>query len=61
MVYSRWEGTGIDEVGIEKSTNTLRVRVNPKYFRPTEVVSIYTYYMYLSEKNSFHIILAYQL
>ncbi|KAJ6220261.1 hypothetical protein RDWZM_006073 [Blomia tropicalis] len=32
-----WEGTGIDEVGIEKSTNTLRVRVNPKYFRPTEV------------------------
>lgn len=32
-----WQGEGIDEVGIEKDTSIVRVRVNPKYFRPTEV------------------------
>ncbi len=35
----RWEGSGLNEVGIEETTNTVRVRVNPKYFRPTEVVT----------------------
>lgn len=34
-----WEGEGVDEVGKEKGTNTVRVKVNPKYYRPTEVVS----------------------
>lgn len=35
----RWEGSGENEVGVEKSTGLIRVRVNRKYFRPTEVVS----------------------
>lgn len=35
-----WEGTGTDEVGKEKTTGIVRVKVNTKYFRPTEVVSI---------------------
>lgn len=34
-----WEGEGMNEVGIEKNTKTIRVRVDPKYFRPTDVVS----------------------
>jgi len=33
----RWEGEGVDEVGIEKATGTVRVKVDPRYFRPTEV------------------------
>ncbi|XP_034669343.1 GDP-mannose 4,6 dehydratase [Drosophila subobscura] len=32
-----WKGSGVEEVGIESSTDTVRVRINPKYFRPTEV------------------------
>ncbi|XP_044764989.1 GDP-mannose 4,6 dehydratase [Coccinella septempunctata] len=32
-----WEGQGIEEVGKEKDTGIVRVRVNPKYFRPAEV------------------------
>lgn len=32
-----WRGEGVDEVGIEKGTDIVRVKVNPKYFRPTEV------------------------
>lgn len=33
----KWEGTGVNEVGKEVGTDTVRVKVNPKYFRPTEV------------------------
>lgn len=32
-----WEGEGVEEVGREQDTGTLRVRVNPKFYRPTEV------------------------
>ncbi|XP_076370717.1 GDP-mannose 4,6 dehydratase-like isoform X3 [Tachypleus tridentatus] len=32
-----WEGSGLEEVGKEKETGTVRIRVNPKYFRPVEV------------------------
>lgn len=32
-----WEGEGIKEVGKEKDTGIIRVKVNEKYFRPTEV------------------------
>lgn len=35
----RWEGAGLEEVGVEISSSAIRVRVNPKFFRPTEVVS----------------------
>jgi len=34
-----WEGKGIQEVGREKDTGIIRVRIDKKYFRPTEVVS----------------------
>lgn len=32
-----WKGTGVDEIGVEKGTGIVRVKVNKKYFRPTEV------------------------
>ena len=32
-----WHGTGVDEVGREAATGTVRVRIDPRYFRPTEV------------------------
>ena len=32
-----WEGSGIDEVGINKKSGKVLVSVNPHYFRPTEV------------------------
>ncbi|XP_074605412.1 GDP-mannose 4,6 dehydratase [Brevipalpus obovatus] len=32
-----WKGKGLDEVGIEKETGKVRVRVDSKYFRPSEV------------------------
>lgn len=34
-----WEGSGQEEVGKEKDTGAVRVKINPRYFRPTEVVS----------------------
>lgn len=34
-----WEGEGVNEIGKEKGTDIIRVKVNPKYYRPTEVVS----------------------
>lgn len=34
-----WEGNGVNEVGKEKDSGIIRVKINPKYFRPTEVVS----------------------
>ena len=35
-----WEGEGLDEVGIDKNTGRVVVRVNPKYFRPAEVETL---------------------
>ncbi len=35
-----WEGEGLDEVGIDKSTGRTVIRVNPKYFRPAEVETL---------------------
>ncbi|XP_060079919.1 GDP-mannose 4,6 dehydratase-like [Ylistrum balloti] len=32
-----WEGNGVEEVGKDKATGVVRVRINPKYYRPTEV------------------------
>ena len=32
-----WEGSGVDEIGREVATGTVRVRIDPLYFRPTEV------------------------
>ncbi|XP_052831158.1 GDP-mannose 4,6 dehydratase [Octopus bimaculoides] len=33
----QWEGKGVDEVGKDKKTGKVRVKINPKYNRPTEV------------------------
>jgi len=32
-----WQGNGIQEEGIDSKTGKVRVRIDPKYFRPTEV------------------------
>ena len=36
----RWEGNGVDERGIDESTGIVRVRVNPEFYRPTDVVNL---------------------
>lgn len=33
----KWEGTGVDEIGIDQATGKVVVKVNPKFFRPAEV------------------------
>ena len=33
----RWEGSGIDEKGINMANDKVIVAVDPEYFRPTEV------------------------
>jgi GDPmannose 4,6-dehydratase len=35
-----WEGEGVDEVGIDRATGHTLVRVDPRYFRPTEVETL---------------------
>ena len=35
-----WQGTGLEEVGIEQKSGKTIVRVDPRYFRPTEVESL---------------------
>lgn len=32
-----WQGTGVDEVGIDKATGKVVVKINPEFFRPAEV------------------------
>jgi GDPmannose 4,6-dehydratase len=38
-MHIRWEGEGLNEVGIDK-TGEVRVRVNERYFRPSEVETL---------------------
>ena len=33
----KWEGTGVDEIGIDQANGKVVVKVNPKFFRPAEV------------------------
>ena len=35
-----WRGTGVDEVGFDAATGRQLIRVDPRYFRPTEVDSL---------------------
>ena len=35
-----WQGEGLDEVGIDKNTGRIIIRVDDKYFRPAEVESL---------------------
>jgi GDPmannose 4,6-dehydratase len=32
-----WEGEGVNEIGKDSETGKVRVRIDPKYFRPAEV------------------------
>lgn len=32
-----WRSTGVDEIGVDKATSLTIVKVNPKFYRPTEV------------------------
>jgi GDPmannose 4,6-dehydratase len=36
----RWEGEGLDEVGIDEFSGKVVIRVDPKYFRPAEVETL---------------------
>ena len=36
----RWEGEGLDEVGIDEQSGNVIIRVSPKYFRPAEVETL---------------------
>jgi GDPmannose 4,6-dehydratase len=36
----RWEGAGVDEVGIDNNSGKTIIRVDPKYFRPAEVETL---------------------
>lgn len=38
--HIRWEGTEVEERGIDEETGAVAVRVNPKYYRPTEVETL---------------------
>lgn len=35
-----WQGSGVNEKGVDKATGKVLVEVNPKYFRPTEVETL---------------------
>ena len=35
-----WQGTGVDEVGVDASSGKKLVRVDPRYFRPAEVETL---------------------
>lgn len=37
----RWEGQGLEEKGYDVKTGKMLVCVNPKYFRPTDVVNLW--------------------
>lgn len=36
-IHIRWQGEGLDEKGINSSTEKTLVEIDPRYFRPTEV------------------------
>ena len=36
-VEFEWQGSGVDEKGIDKATGEVVVEIDPSYFRPTEV------------------------
>lgn len=46
----KWEGEAVNETGQDTETGQVLVRVNPKYFRPTEVVSNSDYTLFNDER-----------
>jgi GDPmannose 4,6-dehydratase len=39
-LHIAWQGQGVDEIGIDKATGRTLVRIDPRYFRPTEVETL---------------------
>ncbi|CAK8721524.1 MAG: GDPmannose 4,6-dehydratase [Candidatus Electronema aureum] len=39
-VHIVWQGSGLEEIGIERKSGKTIVRVDPRYFRPTEVETL---------------------
>lgn len=37
----RWEGEGLEEKGVDVKTGKILVRVNPEFYRPTDVVNLW--------------------
>jgi GDPmannose 4,6-dehydratase len=35
-----WRGEGVDEVGVDSASGRTLIRVDPRYFRPTEVETL---------------------
>jgi GDPmannose 4,6-dehydratase len=36
-VRIEWRGSGVEEKGVDAATGTVRVEIDPRYFRPAEV------------------------
>ena len=36
-VNLKWQGQGVEEIGVDSSTGETLVAIDPRYFRPTEV------------------------
>jgi GDPmannose 4,6-dehydratase len=39
-MHINWRGVGVDEIGILEGTDNVVVRIDPRYFRPTEVETL---------------------
>jgi GDPmannose 4,6-dehydratase len=39
-LHITWQGKGVDEIGVDKATGRTLVRIDPRYFRPTEVETL---------------------
>ena len=37
----RWEGNGVDEIGIDKNNGKTIIKINPRFFRPVEVDALH--------------------
>jgi GDPmannose 4,6-dehydratase len=35
-----WHGTGVEEQGVDRETGKVLVKIDPRYFRPTEVETL---------------------
>jgi GDPmannose 4,6-dehydratase len=36
-IYIKWQGKGLQEIGLDKKTGKVLVKIDKKYFRPNEV------------------------
>jgi len=52
----QWKGTGTDEKGYDAQTDQILVTINPKYFRPTEVVRYRLSFLIVSAWIGFYLL-----